>query len=187
MERVVVIGCSGAGKSRLATQLGARLGLPVVHLDRLFWKPGWVESTRAEFEARQLAALPADGRWIADGNFVSTMALRLVHADTIVLLDLPTHVCLGRAVMRAVRGLGKTRPDMGVDCPEHIFRREYLEFLRYILNFRVNYMPRVWAAIAAHGRHARLHQLRSDDAVAQFLDAITPAAAETANRRAARE
>jgi adenylate kinase family enzyme len=186
MQRVAIVGCSGAGKSRLATTLSARLDLPLVHLDRLFWKPGWVESPRDEFAARLQVALPVDGGWIADGTYVSTLPLTLARADTIVLLDLPTRVCLKRAVLRAWRGLGKTRPDMGDGCREHIFRRSYLEFLSYILNFRVKQLPRVWAAIATHGRHARLHQLRSDAAIAQFLDEATRAAAAT-NKRAAQE
>ena len=68
MERIVIIGCGGAGKSTLARQLGEKLNIPVVHLDKLWWKPNWVESSREEFDAK-LARELAKPRWIMDGNF----------------------------------------------------------------------------------------------------------------------
>jgi len=50
MERIMIIGCGGSGKSTLARQLGEKLSLPVVHLDKLFWKPGWVHISQEEFD-----------------------------------------------------------------------------------------------------------------------------------------
>jgi adenylate kinase family enzyme len=177
MRRVAVIGCSGAGKTRLALELGARLGLPVVHLDRLYWKPGWQESTRAEFSDRQRVELPPDRGWIVDGTYVTTMPLWLPRVDTIVLLDLPTPLCLWRALKRAWHGRGRTRADMGEGCPEHVFAWSYVEFLIYIARFRSRQLPRVMHAIAAHAAHARLIRLASDDEIAAFLDSVDRAAA----------
>ena len=142
MRRIAIIGCSGAGKSTLALALADRLGLPVVHLDRLFWKPGWVESTHAEFEDRQRAALPKDGAWIADGNYGSTLDLRFALADTIIFLDLPTSVCLWRIVARRFsRG---PRPDMAPGCSEQL----EVEFLRYVMRWRRERRPAVVARLA---------------------------------------
>ena len=80
MERIVIIGCGGSGKSTLARRLGELLNLPVVHLDKLYWHPGWVESTDEEFDAK-LAAELEKPQWIMDGNFDRTMQMRLAPAS----------------------------------------------------------------------------------------------------------
>lgn len=130
MERVMIIGCGGAGKSTLARQLGEVTGLPVVHLDKLFWKSGWVESSKAEIDEkiRQAAACP---RWIMDGNYNRTLEQRLERADTVIYLDFPRMVCLWGVFKRLLTNLGKVRPDMPEGCPEKVD----LEFLRWIWNF----------------------------------------------------
>jgi adenylate kinase family enzyme len=186
MQRVLILGCSGSGKSSLAAALSARLGVPVVHLDRLFWKPGWVEATRGEFMAAQARALPADGRWVCDGNYSGTLAPRLERADTIVLFDVPTLTCLRRVLLRSWRWYGRSRPDMSDGCVEQPFRRGYVEFMLYILRYRRRSLPHLRALIETHAPRARLVQLRSDADAARFLDEATRAAAGTANRQAAR-
>ena len=72
MRRIAIIGTGGAGKTTLALELGRRLGIPVVHLDRVFWRPGWVGPAADEWRETHRAALAADA-WIADGNYGSTM------------------------------------------------------------------------------------------------------------------
>ena len=67
MKRIMIIGCGGSGKSTLARQLGDKTGLPVVHLDQLFWRPGWVHISREEFNAAHREAVMGE-RWIIDGN-----------------------------------------------------------------------------------------------------------------------
>ena len=93
MRRVAIIGSSGAGKSTLARRLGERTGLPVVHLDEHFWRPGWVETSRGEWRAVQ-TALCAQDAWIMDGNYSGTLDVRLARADTVVFLDLPRRVTI---------------------------------------------------------------------------------------------
>lgn len=136
MERVMIIGCGGAGKSTLARQLGEVTGLPVVHLDKLFWKSGWVESSKAEIDEkiRQAAACP---RWIMDGNYNRTLEQRLERADTVIYLDFPRMVCLWGVFKRLLTNLGKVRPDMPEGCPEKVD----LEFLRWIWNFNKDKRP----------------------------------------------
>ena len=85
VKRVMVIGCSGAGKSTLAIRLGRRLGLPVVHLDQRFWKPGWVETPDDEWDER-MRELVAEERWVIDGNYGRTQVMRMERADTIIFL-----------------------------------------------------------------------------------------------------
>lgn len=133
MERVIIIGCGGAGKSTLARKLGEKTGLPVVHLDQLFWKPGWESVSREEFDALHRAALEKE-KWILDGNFDRTMTERLARCDTVIYLDFPRITCLLGVIKRVLTTCGTVRPDMGAGCPE----RFDWEFLRWVWNFNKN-------------------------------------------------
>ena len=130
MERIIIIGCGGAGKSTLARQLGEKLNLPVVHLDKLFWKPGWTESAKDEIDAKIMAEL-AKPKWIIDGNYNRTIAERIRHCDTVIYLDFSRLACLMGVAKRILTTYGTVRPDMGAGCPE----RFDPEFLKWIWNF----------------------------------------------------
>lgn len=164
MRRVLIIGNSGAGKSTLARRLGAKLDLSVVHLDVLFWKPGWTERDDDEFNAR-IVEYQAGEAWISDGNFGGSWHLRMPAADTIIWLDLPPWLCLTRAIWRVVKYRDGTRPDMAEGCREAID----LKFYRFILSYNRKVRPRLERALAEHGGHARIVRLRSDREVADFL------------------
>lgn len=133
MERIVIIGCGGAGKSTLARQLGEKLDIPVVHLDRLFWKPGWVEMPRDEFDALVQQELEKE-KWIMDGNFDRTIPQRIARCDTVIYLDFNRLTCLLGVMKRVLTTYGTVRPDMGEDCPE----RFDLDFLKWVWNFNKN-------------------------------------------------
>ena len=133
MERIIIIGCGGAGKSTLARKLGEVLDLPVVHLDKLFWKPNWVEKSNEEFDALLAQELAKD-RWIMDGNFNRTMPERIKRCDTIIYLDFSRVVCLLGVLKRVITTYGKVRPDMGEGCPE----RFDMDFLKWVWNFNKN-------------------------------------------------
>ncbi len=94
MKRVLIIGPCGSGKSTLACELAPRMGLPLVHMDQLGWQAGWVETEKAELNAR-LAAAVAEDEWLIEGNYGSTLAPRLERADTVIYLDFPIRLCLG--------------------------------------------------------------------------------------------
>lgn len=130
MEKVVIIGCGGAGKSTLARKLGEKTGLPVVHLDSIFWLPGWVEMEQSAFDQR-LREEMAKPQWIIDGNYNRTMAERVAHCDTIIYLDFSRLACLRGVIWRFLTNIGKTRPDMGPGCKEKIDG----EFIRWVWNF----------------------------------------------------
>jgi adenylate kinase family enzyme len=87
-RRVIVTGLAGSGKSTFSLALAAKTGLPVIHLDLHFWKPGWVAPSETEWREKQCGVL-AGNAWIADGNYHETLDLRLERADTVVFLDPP--------------------------------------------------------------------------------------------------
>lgn len=164
MQRIAIVGCSGGGKSTLARALGARLGLPIIHLDTLFWKPGWVESDPDAFRAALDAAVSED-RWVSDGNFTGASALRFARADTIIWIALPRWVCLWRAFRRSVLAFGRSRSDLAPGCPERID----LAFYAYIWNWDRLTRPKMEQALRDHGAPARLIRLADDRAVRDFL------------------
>lgn len=165
MRRILIIGPGGAGKSTLARRIAERSGLPLIHLDALYWRPGWVETPRPEWQAR-VAELAAGDRWIMDGNFGGTLPQRLTACDTVLLLDPPPLRCAWRVLRRRWRHRGRARPDMHPECPEKLDA----EFLWWILSYRRRKLPRVRRlldAAAAHG--VQVIVLRDDAAVEAFM------------------
>jgi adenylate kinase family enzyme len=102
-RRVAVIGTSGAGKTTIARQLAARLGVRHIELDALFWLPEWQEPDRAEFRKNVVGVLDKPGGWVLDGNYSAIRDAVLERADTVVWLDLPMRTCLWRVTRRAVK------------------------------------------------------------------------------------
>ena len=107
MKRILVIGCPGAGKSVFSIKLNNVTGIPVVHLDNLYWKPDGSVIPKEEFLCRLKSELDKES-WIIDGNYLSTMELRLSKCDTVFFFDLPTETCLEGICSR----IGHTRPDI---------------------------------------------------------------------------
>ena len=142
MERIMIIGCGGSGKSTLARQLGEKLKLPVVHLDQLFWRPGWVSISKDEFDRVHEAAL-AEEKWIMDGNFDRTIPRRLERCDTVIYLDFSRFACLMGVLKRVLTTYGKVSPDMGEGCPE----RMDLDFLKWVWNFNKNKRERIYGLL----------------------------------------
>ena len=170
--RIAVIGSCGAGKSVLSVELGKRLGLPVIHLDQLAWQAGWVEVDRDELVRRQQAAFTRGAQWIADGNYGSTMALRLATADTIIFLDFPTAICTYRVLKRRAQWSGRTRPDMAPGCPERFLEGEFPKFMRYVITFRRKHRPRILEKLAQLDRSQRVITLHSPREVDRFLASL---------------
>lgn len=119
MQRIMIIGGPGSGKSTLARQLGGKLNLPVVHIDPMFWAPGWVQRDPAQTLA-MIDAAAAQDRWVFEGNRADHYAGRAKRADLIVFLDLPRVLRLWRILKRRILFHGRTRPEMPVDCPERL-------------------------------------------------------------------
>jgi len=162
---VLILGCPGAGKSRLALQIGGAVGLPVIHLDQRYWRPGWQEPSR-EIWRQQVTALIAQPRWVMDGNYGGTLALRLTAADTVIFLDFPTWLCTLRVLRRMLGSYGRTRDDMAPGCPEALD----IKFLRYVVRYRRDARPRHLASIA--GFHGKRMILRRPGEVTRLIAAL---------------
>lgn len=133
MKRILIIGNAGAGKSTFAIKLSERLSLPLVHLDRIYWKGTWEHLERAEFDAALQVELEKP-QWIIDGNFNRTVPHRLKYCDTVFFFDMPTLCCLWGITKRIFQHYGKTRPDMGGDCRER-FDKQKTPLYKGVLSF----------------------------------------------------
>lgn len=167
MERILIIGSSGSGKSTLAGELGRVLGIPVLHLDAMFWTPGWVQTSGDEMRAAVTRALAGE-RWIIDGNYSSSLPQRVAAADTVILLDFPRLVCIWRIFKRLFRYHGRTRPDMRADCPE---RFDFV-FLQWVWEFPDCVLPKVIEQLRQHAAGKRVIILRNAAEVREFVDGV---------------
>lgn len=168
MQRVVIYGCSGSGKSTFACRLGSMTGLPVVHIDQLFWLAGWRERPKDEFFCAMQQIVDTD-RWIIEGGSLSTFPMRLARADTLVLFKRGRLICLWRVLKRVSGSYGRVRSDMAPGCPE----RFSLSFMVWIWNFERRYAEKAAALVAAHGSHLKVFTVRSDADADDILQMAT--------------
>jgi adenylate kinase family enzyme len=167
VERIAVVGCGGAGKSTLARQLATVLGAPLTHLDEIYYDRDWNPLPHHEFDSRQREIVAAP-RWVIDGNYATTLPLRLAAADTVIFLDLPPVVCLWGVGRRWWRYRAGRHRDAGA------FNRIRWSFLRYIWRFRRDTAPRVRSLIAQYGAHAHVVTLTSRRQARQFAVRLAP-------------
>ena len=170
-SRVLVIGMAGAGKSTLSRALSARTGLPVIHLDVYYWKPGWVRPSESEWREKQRNLLTGPA-WIADGNDPETLDLRLERADTVILLETPWWICAGRAFLR---GLRKPVGEMPVGCADSATRRlgDEWRLVGLIFSHRGSEVEHARAMISEYGRDVVVRRIASKREARSFLDALT--------------
>ncbi|MXP28402.1 adenylate kinase [Porphyrobacter algicida] len=167
MERVLVIGSPGSGKSIFARKLALRTGLPLIHLDAEYHQPGWIEPSPDKWDAT-LSGILGGESWIIDGNYGSSLKRRLLRADTVIVLDYPTRLCLWRLLKRIARHYGSVREDAAPGCPE----RFDWEFIRYVAAFRRTKIQGQDRQLAAFtGKTVRFRKPRE---AKQWLEGIAP-------------
>ena len=176
MRRLLLIGSGGAGKSTLARDIAARTGLPLIHLDALYWKAGWVETPSAEWRDTVVELLQQD-RWVMDGNFGGTLDLRLAACDTVIFLDLPPALCLWRVIKRRMRHRGVPRPDMSPGCLERLD----IGFLLWIACYRLRRRKQVLETLARSATQGVRTVILDSDAAVDAFTATLPAGS-TASR-----
>jgi len=158
MKKIAIIGSGGSGKSTFSVLLGQELNLPVHHLDKLYWKPNWTKTPNIQW-TDTLTELCKNERWIIDGNYKSTLGIRLAACDTVIFLDVNRFTCICRAIKRTLKG--KTRPDMAEGCKERL----NMEFIKFLWDFPTKTRPIIMkklnsaidsknVIIAKSGKHA---------------------------------
>jgi adenylate kinase family enzyme len=173
VERIAIIGCGGSGKTTLANLLGARLGLPVVHIDSHYWRV--VGGERIESTPEQWAEchrrLVAEDRWIIEGMKLGVLDERLRRADTVVYLDVSTLACLSGILRRRLRHRGAMRPELGV------YDRINWLFLRWVWSFRRRKRPEILARLEGFDGEVIVLRSRAKGRRLAGSRAVTPATA----------
>lgn len=167
MQRILVIGPGGAGKSTFSRVLATRLGLPVIHLDALYWRAG-SEPTAADEWRAVVHGLLARERWVMDGNYGGTLDVRLAACDAVIFLDLPRWVCLAGVFERWVRFV----VGRGAPLPAGNPGRVTWSFVQWIWTYRRRRRPDVLRRLASLPADRRVVILRSRRAMARFLESI---------------
>lgn len=171
MQRVMIIGQPGSGKTTLARAVGDIAHLPVVHMDQIHWQPGWTLRDRAE-KTRLCHVTHREPAWVFEGGHSATWADRLAHADTLIWLDLPFVRRFWRVTKRTATGWGRTRPDLPENCPERFDR----EFFTYIWETRATGRASCERLYAGAPSEKATHHLRRPSEVSAYVAALRQAA-----------
>jgi adenylate kinase family enzyme len=164
----MVIGSGGAGKSTFARCLAELTGLPLVHLDALYWRPGWQPTTDANWD-RVVEELVARDSWILDGNYGRTLPRRVAASDTIIFLDLPRLVCMWRLLRRRLQYRRQRRPELPTGCEEKLS----WEFLYWVWTYPTRRRPGILRQLAAVRDQKRVVILRTRGDVDRFLATVS--------------
>jgi adenylate kinase family enzyme len=167
MKRVLIIGSGGAGKSTLARRLGEKTGIEVIHLDALFWNPGWVRTEKAEWLEIVREVIEKES-WIMDGNFGGTLEMRAEAADTIIFLDIPRWLCIYRIMKRWIMYRNVSRPDMAPGCPEKVDR----EFFMWVWDYPKRSKPEKERILKRYADEKTIIRLRSTREIEGFYEGI---------------
>lgn len=169
MQRILIIGNAGSGKSTFAKKLAQKLELPIVHLDRLYWKGNWEHLERDEFDKALQLELDKP-QWIIDGNFNRTFPHRLKYCDAVFFFDLPTLSCFWGITKRIFQNYGKTRSDMGGNCPEY-FDKQKISLYKGVLNFNKN-RRRDYYKLLENAPQVQVTVFRSRKQADKYIDAL---------------
>lgn len=167
-DRILVIGCSGGGKSTLAQKVAGRFELNYISIDRdVLWLPGWVQRDKPE-QHRLIVELAAGERWIMDGTNTSTYDIRVPRSDLVIWVRMPRWLCVWGILSRWIMNRGGTRPEMAPGCPEKID----LDFFRFVWTWEKVYGRRVAVGLTAHAAGKPVLVLKSRREMRDLLDLI---------------
>ena len=159
MEKIIIIGCPGSGKSTLARELNKLTEIPLYHLDMMYWNADRTTVEKPIFLERLAKAMSGES-WIIDGNYSSTMEMRIAACDTVILLDYPTEICL--AGIRARRGVVRS------DIP-WVEVEEDAEFIDFVKTFSEKEIPKILARIEKYKTDKAVVILKSREEAEAFL------------------
>ena len=168
MQKVMVIGCCGAGKSTFSKKLQERTQLQLIHLHQEHWHPNWQETPKDSWEkiVQKLALQPT---WIMDGNYGGTLELRIQEADTIIYLDYPTWIGLWRVFKRTLKHWRRERPDMVKGCRE----RFSWTFFHYVARYNKTRRAALLDTLnSINKKEMQIYIFRNDQEADAFLTRI---------------
>lgn len=142
MKQILIIGNTGSGKTTFAKELSKKLNLPLVHLDKIYWCGEWEHLAKDEFDVLLQEELEKP-EWIIDGNFNRTFPKRLKYCDTVFFFDFKVVACLWGITKRVLQNYGKTRDDMGGNCPEY-FDKNKIELYKNLFKYNKNNRSRYY-------------------------------------------
>ncbi|MEX1030704.1 MAG: AAA family ATPase [Paenibacillaceae bacterium] len=166
MRKVLVLGCAGSGKSTFSKNLGQIKGVPVIHLDSLYWKSGWVASSEQDWDITIDELLVNHDTYILDGNYSRTLDKRLKDTDTVFYFDFPRYLCIYRVIKRRILNHGKTRADMAEGCIEKID----LEFIRWIWNYKKRSRRKILKTLDEVGRFKMVYIFKKPRDVKEYMN-----------------
>jgi adenylate kinase family enzyme len=166
VKRIAVTGPAGAGKSRLARELGAAYEIGVLHLDTLFWKPGWVPTPPDEWEARQRRELAA-ASWVVDAQYDDMLPEWFEAADTVVFVDASPLRCLWRVSRRRLRRHASPGTPAGTE--PGALHRSVLKFLRNQWRYRTKVRRALIAELARERAGRRIVVVRREGDASTLL------------------
>jgi adenylate kinase family enzyme len=168
MKRVLVLGPSGSGKSTFAEKLAGLIGVPCIHLDTHYWKPNWVETPQEEwFEV--VGELISQDSWVMDGNYSSTLEMRIKRADTAIFLDVSRWLSFWRVFKRRLLHRGQVRPELAPGCYEKID----FDFVKWIWNYPNRSRPVVDRILSENSEGRKIIVLKSAKEASEFLVGVS--------------
>lgn len=162
MNKVIIIGCPGSGKTTFAEKLQKCTGLPLYYLDAIWHKPDKTHIPREEFDQR-ITEIFSEEKWIIDGNYKRTIEMRMIQCDTVILFDLPTEVCLQGVTER----IGKERYDL-----PWLETEIDPEFRQFIEEFPKDTMPYIYELIEKYKDEKRIIIFKSREESDEYLKTL---------------
>jgi adenylate kinase family enzyme len=164
-RKIAIIGNAGSGKSTLGLKLHKLTGVPLYHLDQYFWKPGWIEPERAEFEKihNELCDKP---EWIIEGQAIRFFEYRIKNADVVIFINRPTYLCLYRVLKRALMYYGKEFFSSAKGCPE---RGPSIKFLKFIWNFNSERKPLIEELLQEYNDSKKIFIVKNDQQIEELI------------------
>jgi len=168
MQKVLVLGCCGAGKSTFSKKLHSILKLPLIHLDSYYHKPNWKEPEKEEW-AKVLKKILSRESFIMDGTYLESLDERIKKSDTIIYLDYSLIKCFFRVIKRVLIDFGKKRSDMAPGCNEEFD----LEFLWFVLTFNNKFRKEIIQKLNSVKNKKKVAIFKTDKHADKFLAQIS--------------
>ncbi|MCM1260856.1 MAG: hypothetical protein NC182_06995 [Prevotella sp.] len=168
-KRILILGSIGSGKTTLANSIQKKKEITVYHLDKEYWLPNWTRPEHQIWEEK-IARFVSEDNWVIEGNYIETLPLRLERADLVIMLDIPTRICIRGVFWRTLKGQFLKRKDLGIGCKD-AFNRSYQELVKWARSFKTIYYPALMQVISQYPRvDVKIFKTRSS--AKQFIERL---------------